>query len=293
MLPLVSIALCTYNGEKFLREQLDSLIAQDYENLELIIVDDASTDFTPSILQEYQSLHPFIKLHLNSVNIGFNENFKKAVNFCNGTYIAIADQDDIWLPQKIALLIGKIGNNLLIYHDSVFIDEVGKSQKIKTSTHHRFAYGNCSESFLYFNCVSGHACLFHRNLAATLDNRPADMYYDWWLAYSAACSSKITAIEDVLVKHRKHADSSTKKDLNNPRALRVRQLNYFKAHPSTHVLVKELIVKLLTYYEEAESKGFSYKLFRLLFWNSNLLFIRKMSHFSTLKWAIKECRRSK
>lgn len=293
MLPLVSIALCTYNGERFLREQLNSLIAQNYKNLELIIVDDASTDLTTSILQEYQSEHPFIKLYLNSVNIGFNENFKKAINLCSGTYIAIADQDDIWLPQKIELLVGKIGNNLLLYHDSIFVDEEGKSLKIKTSTHHRFAYGNCAESFLYFNCVSGHACIFHRNLASTLDYRPADMYYDWWLAYSAACSSKIAGLDDILVKHRKHGESSTKKDLTNPRALRVNQLTYFKEHPLTPFLVKELIVRLLKYYEEAEKKGFSYKLFSLLSWNSNLLFIRKMSPFSTLKWAIKECRKTK
>lgn len=291
MSPLVSIALCTFNGEKFIKEQLDSLLNQTYDNLEIIVIDDASTDLTASILKEYSTIYPQLQIHFNTKNIGFNENFKKAIRLCKGAYIAVSDQDDIWLPQKIQILVNQIGKNQLIYHDSEFIDEHGKSLKMKTSTHHLFAEGSCSESFLYFNCVSGHAILFQRDLAKMLDFLPQDMYYDWWLAYSAACTAKIKALDDVLVKHRKHSDSTTQKDTNNPRALRIRQLTYFRNHPLTPPLIQGLIVKLLKYYEDIEKNGFSFKLFNLLLWNSNLLFIRKMSKFSSFKWLIKECRK--
>ena len=76
--PLVSIAMCTYNGEQFIREQLDSLIAQDYQNLEIIIVDDCSTDSTYAILEEYASAHKSIALYSNPKNLGFKRNFEKS-----------------------------------------------------------------------------------------------------------------------------------------------------------------------------------------------------------------------
>src|SRR5581483_6393778 len=102
--PLVSIALCTYNGEKFLRKQLDSLLLQDYNNIEIIIVDDRSTDNTWHIVQEYAKKDTRIFAYRNHQNIGYIRNFEKAILLCRGDYIALADQDDIRESRKIQIL---------------------------------------------------------------------------------------------------------------------------------------------------------------------------------------------
>jgi len=101
---LASIAMCTYNGEKYLREQLDSLVAQDYPNLEIVIVDDCSTDSTPQLLEEYAGQHPNFTIHQNEQNMGFRRNFEKALKLCSGEIISLCDQDDIWFPNKISAL---------------------------------------------------------------------------------------------------------------------------------------------------------------------------------------------
>lgn len=92
----VSVVLCTYNGEKYIREQLESIVSQTYPIHELLIQDDCSTDATPLIIEEYKEKYPFIRFYRNKNNLGFNRNFWKAFEKVTGDYIAISDQDDIW-----------------------------------------------------------------------------------------------------------------------------------------------------------------------------------------------------
>src|ERR1700753_2011765 len=101
--PLVSIALCTYNGAVYLKEQLDSLIAQTYPNIEIVVVDDRSADDTWQLLTGYANTYPQFKIHQNAQNLGFVKNFEHAASLCSGELIALCDQDDIWHPEKIAL----------------------------------------------------------------------------------------------------------------------------------------------------------------------------------------------
>ena len=115
----VSVVLCTYNGEKYIREQLESIVSQTYPIHELLIQDDCSTDATPLIIEEYKEKYPFIRFYRNKNNLGFNRNFWKAFEKVTGDYIAISDQDDIWVDTKIEVLVGCIGNYLMVYADSV------------------------------------------------------------------------------------------------------------------------------------------------------------------------------
>ena len=87
MEPLISIALCTYNGANFLQQQLDSILNQTYKHIELVIVDDGSSDGTKDILKQYAAKYEQIKLYFNETNIGFNANFQKAISFCSGDFI--------------------------------------------------------------------------------------------------------------------------------------------------------------------------------------------------------------
>ena len=95
----VSVVMCTYNGKQFLREQMDSILAQDYPLHEIIVQDDRSTDDTWDILQTYAKAHPgLFKLFRNDEQLGFNRNFHTALLRATGQYVAISDQDDIYTP---------------------------------------------------------------------------------------------------------------------------------------------------------------------------------------------------
>src|SRR5437868_15054123 len=105
--PLISIVLCSYNGERFIKEQIDSILHQTYPNIELIISDDASTDETARILKEYKGDQK-IKLFFQDENVGATKNFEFAIKQVRGEFIAFSDQDDIWLPQKLERLYSAI-----------------------------------------------------------------------------------------------------------------------------------------------------------------------------------------
>src|SRR4051812_29514296 len=118
--PLVSIIVCTYNGEQFLEEQLQSVVNQTYPNIEITISDDKSTDQTAAILKKYEEKNN-IQVRYNEMNIGFLKNFELAVGMASGNYIAFCDQDDIWLPNKIERLLGAISDHSLVYSNSLLI----------------------------------------------------------------------------------------------------------------------------------------------------------------------------
>lgn len=287
--PLVSIALCTYNGEQYLKEQVDSLIAQSYQNLEIIIIDDCSTDNTVSIIEDYQKEHPYIYLSVNNENIGFNKNFQQALDKCTGEFIAIADQDDIWELNKISIMVENIGNNYLLYHNSNYIDDKGSLSGLSIRSHHRFVAGNCAINLLYYNCVAGHTCLINKDLLEITPPFPKDFYYDWWFAYTAASIGSINFLNESLVKHRKHNTSTTSKDVRDAKSLRMIQFKSFLEHPKTTEQVKQILQKLIGYYEDVSDNEFSLKLFLFLIKNFNRFFcVRKKSTFSKLKFIIRE-----
>jgi glycosyltransferase involved in cell wall biosynthesis len=207
--PLVSIALCTYNGEKFLGQLLDTLINQTYPNIEIIAVDDCSTDNTYAILTTYAVKYPQITVYKNEVNLGFVRNFEHALTYCQGDLIAFCDQDDLWLPEKIALQVEGIGDNMLIYHDSEFINDQEKPLGKKMSDIVNFYKGDDPRVFLFFSCVSGHAMLVKKQLLAEALPFKEGYYHDWWLAYVATNIGSITFIPQCLVKYRQHNNSKT------------------------------------------------------------------------------------
>jgi glycosyltransferase involved in cell wall biosynthesis len=206
---LVSIAMCTYNGSRFLAEQLDSLINQTYKAIEIIIVDDCSTDATFAILTAYAQKYPYIRLYKNETNLGFAANFEKAVKLCSGNLIALCDQDDLWDPQKIELQVAALQDNIFVYHDSEFIHEDGASMHKRMSDLMNLYRGGDPEVFLFFNCVSGHSILMKKELLDAALPLKKDYFHDWWLAYVATNIGTIDFIPQCLVKYRQHDGSET------------------------------------------------------------------------------------
>ncbi|MDB5154493.1 MAG: glycosyl transferase, partial [Mucilaginibacter sp.] len=208
--PLVSIALCTYNGEKFLKKQLDSILSQDYNNIEIIAVDDCSGDSTWDILQAYSRLDNRLKPHKNDQNIGYIRNFEKAISLCGGDFIALADQDDIWKKDKIKISVKSIKDCILVYHNSDFIDENDKRIGHSTmASKHRMYDGESCLPLILSNCISGHATLFKKELIQYVLPLDSNYYHDWWISYVAFNIGKVKFINKVLVHYRQHKDSIT------------------------------------------------------------------------------------
>jgi glycosyltransferase involved in cell wall biosynthesis len=206
---LVSVAMCTYNGAKFLARQLDTIVNQTYKNIEVIVVDDCSTDETLTILNTYARQHPQFHIYQNESNLGFTRNFERAVSLCKGELIALCDQDDLWHPEKIELQVKSIGDNIFIYHDSEFIHEDGESMNKKMSDIVHLYRGGDPLAFLFFNCVSGHTILMKRDLLNFAIPLKKEYFHDWWLSYVATNIGKIDFIPQCLVKYRQHEKSET------------------------------------------------------------------------------------
>jgi len=117
----VSIAIATYNGAKYLKEQLDSIYTQTLLPFEVIVCDDGSIDETIKILEEFKELKG-LKYFINPIKLGFFRNFEKAITLCAGDLIALSDQDDYWLPNKLERLVNEIGASDLICSDAILID---------------------------------------------------------------------------------------------------------------------------------------------------------------------------
>ena len=151
---LVSIAMCSYNGERFIQEQINSILEQSYSNFELIITDDCSSDKTIEIIKNYQANDTRIKLYQNEVNLGFVKNFEKAISLCTGEYIALADQDDIWTKDKLKTFIENIGENVLIYSDALLIDEHAVSMEEELIRPEKdLISGSNNRAFILENCI--------------------------------------------------------------------------------------------------------------------------------------------
>ncbi|MCZ2222133.1 MAG: glycosyltransferase family 2 protein [Chitinophagales bacterium] len=206
--PLISIVLCTYNGEKFLLQQLQSLFEQTYPNIEIIISDDASTDNTISILKEMQNRQN-VKVVFQKQNIGAVKNFELVISLAQGDYIAFCDQDDIWLSNKIEILYKNIGTSSLIYCDSLLIDENNNSLHKKLSGLRKMYSGTDTKGFIFSNTVWGHAAMIKKELLSKALPIPAQTPHDIWMAVKAAVNGGIKYLDEVLTHYRQHSNTVT------------------------------------------------------------------------------------
>ena len=206
----VSIVLCTYNGAKYLSEQLDSILAQTYPLHEIIIQDDNSTDETVNIIYEYASKYSLIKFFENNSAHGVNGNFISAMQRATGDYIAISDQDDIWETDKIENQMKSIGKNLLCS---------GFSRPF--STDGSFAYfdhrkRNVNVVRMCFLGLPGHTLLLRRELINMLPPLEHSIFkysmYDAALSIVAAAHKNIVFIDKILVNFRRHSAATTYND---------------------------------------------------------------------------------
>jgi glycosyltransferase involved in cell wall biosynthesis len=119
---MISVAMCTYNGSKHIKEQLESIIYQTRKPDEIIICDDCSSDNTVEIAQNLLSVSTIKSTIIrNEINLGFRKNFEKAIGLCHGDIVFLSDQDDVWLPEKIEKVANIFDNDeevIMAFHDA-------------------------------------------------------------------------------------------------------------------------------------------------------------------------------
>jgi glycosyltransferase involved in cell wall biosynthesis len=216
-MPTISIALTTFNGQKFLAEQLESLAAQLVPVLELVVCDDGSSDNTLSILSNFASQAPFpVHVLQNSERVGYRINFMKAANNCRGDLIAFCDQDDVWHPQKLEILSRRFldPSVQLVYHNAVLTDEVGTPTSNLFSDRESIFEPLTMRPWLI---VPGLVQIFRRDLLrfAPLHDVSVDPYsdnqkmpHDLWSLLWASVLGKIVYVPKKLVEYRQH-DANT------------------------------------------------------------------------------------
>lgn len=194
----ISVVMATYNGEKYIREQIDSILNQTYPIYELIIQDDCSTDHTVAIAKDYAKRYPVVKVFENQHNLGLNQNFKTAVMRATGDFVAISDQDDVWYKDKLERQLAAIGNRD-VCSTAYNFDLISGKMDMKN-------YQYNIERLLFFSYVCGHTMLCRRDFVQNPDNWQDYMWYDWSLSLHASLGNGIVQVEEPMVWHRHHSN---------------------------------------------------------------------------------------
>jgi glycosyltransferase involved in cell wall biosynthesis len=220
MNPLISINLCCYNSEKYLRETLQSIVGQTYGNWELVIINDGSTDATESIIHEFRSQGYPIIYHYQQ-NKGLSKSRNKAVELSTGNHIAFIDHDDVWLPEKlerqIQIINEETGDLGIVYSKASWFNEIGEE-------------GELPWKYISLPCPEGHVLedLLMEGLFIPLSTAVVlkDAYVsvggvpdlfvqseDYYLFVAIASSYKVRCVQKVCCRYRMHGSNSTPRQM--------------------------------------------------------------------------------
>jgi glycosyltransferase involved in cell wall biosynthesis len=212
----ISVAMCTYNGSRFLGEQLKSIGEQSKPPSEVIICDDGSVDSTAEIAKAFADEARFpVRFVRNEVNLGSTKNFEKAIRLCSGDAIALCDQDDIWRRNKLQRLgevlesEPEVGG---VFSDASLIDE--NSRALAESLWERGQFtlkmqatlndNGAALVLLKQNRVTGATFLFRSHFIKQITPIPSEWVHDAWIALLIATQSRLRALPDRLMSYRLH-----------------------------------------------------------------------------------------
>lgn len=214
----ISIALCTCNGERFLAEQLDSLARQNYLPAELVVCDDASEDGTYSLLQDFANTAPFpVCLYRNPQRLGIGANFEQAIGFCTGDIIALCDQDDVWLPNKLVAVSELFKTR---------VDWVCCDAEVSDSDLHSLGYSlwqrvnfdrkerKIAREDRFFEVLIKHCVVAGATLAFKAQVRdrllpiPQGWQYDAWIAAVLSAIGRVGLVETPVQRYRQHDNNA-------------------------------------------------------------------------------------
>ncbi len=207
----ISIAMAVYNGAEYLDAQLESLFSQSLAPDEIVVCDDGSADATPELMAKWQAARPgVIRYHRNPERLGVSRNFEKAISLCSGDAIFLSDQDDVWLPEKIQImmdLIAAINAPSGAFCDSLLVDENLNSLG---ATHFGNRGFNSNElqdlsSFLRRIPAAGHDMAFEARLREILLPFPdLPECHDTWIGLVLAALNRWKFTGETLTLFRQH-----------------------------------------------------------------------------------------
>lgn len=201
-----SVVMATYNGEEYIKDQIDSILNNMSEQDELVISDDGSTDNTINIIKEYNDIR--IKL-IDGPHKGVKQNFANAIEKSNGKYIFLSDQDDIWMKNKLEIVLKEFekGDVSVVVHDAEVIDET-----LKVIIPSFFEYRNSGKGIIkniYKNTYIGCCMAFEKELKKYILPIPNDIeMHDQWIGILGEAKGKGTKfLEERLIQYRRHSNN--------------------------------------------------------------------------------------
>lgn len=217
----ISIALCTYNGSRFLQAQLDSFAAQTRLPDELVVCDDRSTDDTLAIIERFAERfagHPgfAVRVVCNEQRLGSTKNFEKAIGLCTGDLIATSDQDDVWLPDKLALCEAAMDaepERGLVFTNADVVDHELRplGHRLWEAIHFgpwrrwRVRRGHGFRVLLRQWLVTGATMMFRAEHRAQVLPIPPNWVHDGWIAFVIGALAPIGVVERSTMLYRQHA----------------------------------------------------------------------------------------
>ena len=213
-----SVAMCTYNGARYLSEQLASIAAQTRPPDELVICDDGSTDGTVEVIAGFAASSRIpVQFHSNTIRLGTTKNFEKAIALCHGDYVALCDQDDVWLPSKLEMIeaeFDRASDVGLVFSDGEVIDETGGAagytlwEKLPflPAERRRLQGRKAIDDLLAGATVTGATMAFRARFKDLILPIPDDLpiIHDAWIAILLAAVSKVVPLDSPLIKYRQH-----------------------------------------------------------------------------------------
>jgi hypothetical protein len=215
--PRLSVALCTYNGCRFLPAQLDSYLAQTTQPYEIVACDDDSDDDTVSLLEDFARRAPFaVRVVRNDTRLGPTKNFEKAIGLCSGDVIATSDQDDIWLPDKLAVTLAaldRIPRCGLAFTDAEVVEEdlrprghsMWDAIQFRSPARRQVRQGRTFEVLLRQWVVTGATMMFRSELRPHVLPIPPQWTHDGWTALMISAMAPVAMVERPTVLYRQHA----------------------------------------------------------------------------------------
>jgi glycosyltransferase involved in cell wall biosynthesis len=213
----ISVALATYNGGRFLREQLDSLARQTLLPRELVVTDDGSSDDTLEIVESFARTAPFsVRSYRNERRYGYADNFLQAASLCRGEWVAFCDQDDVWFDTKLAICAQHFTDSFdvtLVVHSAQTWD--GKSPLVRRFPHFTSTSLLSAGTSNPFQLTPGFAMVFRRELLSLVDftNRPGCIFgprgasvmaHDSWIWMLATSTGSVVTLAEALAFYRQH-----------------------------------------------------------------------------------------
>lgn len=214
----ISVALATYNGDRYLPDFLDSLLRQEILPAELIVCDDCSEDGTITTLESFTKKAPFaVKVFRNPTRLGVTRNFSRAISLCSSEFIALADQDDVWLACKLGYVKQSLIDTVAVFSDAEVVSEnlnpIGYTmwQRVCFSRREQrlMESGEPFKVLLKHRIVTGATLGFRRSLCDALLPIPPQWPHDAWIAFIASAVGGLYPISKPLISYRQHDKNVT------------------------------------------------------------------------------------